>query len=375
MVKWNMPKCEMREVNYLDINKKEVGLRIKNIRLELGETLEEFGERFKTSKVTVFNWEKGRNLPNKSNLKAIADIKNKTVEYLLYGGLDVKKIYDECLLSLKKLAGIEDTMSSDLEVDPLIIDEVNLLIVNDKLIEASELLSEIEEDFLPLLRSRIEKYGATNLRKEFYTRDRILALAQAYTDKLGLNNFDEIFNKENEFPTIKEDLIYFSENIPYLKGKEYVYINTDENYQLLAKDQVEQSLKASYIIQSEKELQAFEDTKSTFADIIKTYEEIEQLKYSDSVNQVYNANLDYQNGNSDIRIHDGNSFIKYLEFANKYFSNLLDDENIINEVKKGRKFSSDLNSQIAVDLFKNGIEKNISDNNRLIEQIQNNLIK
>ena len=48
---------------------KATGERIKDIRLELGETLEEFGDRFDTSKVTVFNWEKGRNLPNKSNLK------------------------------------------------------------------------------------------------------------------------------------------------------------------------------------------------------------------------------------------------------------------------------------------------------------------
>ena len=138
---------------------------------------------------------------------------------------------------------------------------------------------------------------------------------------------------------------------------------------------MEQSLKASYIIQSEKELQSLEDAKSTFADIIKSYEEIEQLQYSDSVNQVYNANLDYQTGKSDIRIYDGNSFIKYLEFANQYFYNLLDDENVINEVKKGRKFSSDLNSQIAVDLFKNGIKKNIFENNKMIQSIKDNLNK
>lgn len=51
-----------------------IGEQIKSIRLELGETLEQFGERFNTSKATVFNWEKGRNLPNKSNLKKIAEI-------------------------------------------------------------------------------------------------------------------------------------------------------------------------------------------------------------------------------------------------------------------------------------------------------------
>lgn len=369
----------------VQLDNKEIGKRINSIRIEKGDNLREFGERIARkmnipkdqapADSLVSRWEKGKNRPNNERLKAIADIGGVSVEYLLYGGLDVKKIYDECLLSLSKLAEAQDTKNSDLEVDPLITVEVEGLLVNDKLIEASELLSKIEEDFLPLLRGRIEKYGATNLRKEFYARDRILAVVKAFTDKLGLNNFDEIFNKENEFPTIKEDLIYFSENIPYLKGKNYVYVNTNENYQLLVKDQVEQSLKAGHIIQSEKELQSLEDAKSTFADIIKSYEEIEQLQYSNSVNQVYNANLDYQNGESDIRIYDGASYIDYLEFANRYFSELLDDSDIINEIGSRKQFSSNLNSKTAVEMFKSGIEKNILDNNKLIEQIQDNLNK
>ena len=66
---------------------KTTGERIKGIRLELGETLEQFGERFNTSKVTVFNWEKGRNLPNKSNLKKIAEIGGTSVGELTAANL------------------------------------------------------------------------------------------------------------------------------------------------------------------------------------------------------------------------------------------------------------------------------------------------
>lgn len=40
------------------INKKQVGARIKDIRLSLGESMEQFGARFNTSKGTVNNWEK-----------------------------------------------------------------------------------------------------------------------------------------------------------------------------------------------------------------------------------------------------------------------------------------------------------------------------
>ncbi|MGC4389122.1 helix-turn-helix transcriptional regulator, partial [Streptococcus suis] len=66
-------------------NNVQVGERIKQIRLSLGESMEKFGERFETSKGTVNNWEKGRNLPNKENLKKISELGQMTVNELLYG--------------------------------------------------------------------------------------------------------------------------------------------------------------------------------------------------------------------------------------------------------------------------------------------------
>ncbi|MFV8814455.1 helix-turn-helix domain-containing protein [Aerococcus urinaeequi] len=331
----------------LEVDKKLVGTRIKKIRLELGETAEVFGKHFDppANRGLVSGWENGRYLPSPERIKVIAELGNISVTDLVEYKLSVPLLYQEVINS-------EDITQ-----------------------EEKKLLEDIKDEFIPLLEERLNlRQNTTYTQEEFYITDRIISVAQAFTKNTTLNRFDETFNGYH-FPTIKEDLEFFSNNIPYLKGKKYVYVNTDENYQLLVKDQVEQSLKARDIIQSEKELQSLEDTKSTFADIIKSYEEIEQLQYSDSVNQVYNANLDYQNGKSDIRIYDGASYIDYLEFANRYFSELLDDSDIINEIGSRKQFSTGLNSQIAVDLFKNGIEKNISDNNRLIEQIQNNLIK
>lgn len=60
----------------------QTGQKIKQIRLNKGMTLEEFGELFSASKGTVNNWEKGRNLPNKENLLKIAQLANTTVEEL-----------------------------------------------------------------------------------------------------------------------------------------------------------------------------------------------------------------------------------------------------------------------------------------------------
>lgn len=67
------------------INKIAVGARIREIRLARGETMEEFGERFEARKGVVNNWEKGRNLPNKRRIKAIAGMANISVQELLYG--------------------------------------------------------------------------------------------------------------------------------------------------------------------------------------------------------------------------------------------------------------------------------------------------
>lgn len=69
----------------MEVNNIEVGNRIKSIRLDQGATMEEFGKAFNTSKGTVNNWEKGRNLPNKENLLKIAKLGNLSVEQLLYG--------------------------------------------------------------------------------------------------------------------------------------------------------------------------------------------------------------------------------------------------------------------------------------------------
>lgn len=69
------------------------GARIKAIRIMLGKTQSDFansinkqlGSDGTVTRGTVNNWEHGRNLPNKRRLKAIADIANVSVNFLLNG--------------------------------------------------------------------------------------------------------------------------------------------------------------------------------------------------------------------------------------------------------------------------------------------------
>ncbi len=76
-----------------NIDKKAVGRRIKQIRINKGCTLEAFGklDNLNTSKSIVLRWENGTSLPNQSRLEIIAKLGNMTVNELLYG--DTEKIF------------------------------------------------------------------------------------------------------------------------------------------------------------------------------------------------------------------------------------------------------------------------------------------
>ena len=90
-----------------EINKKEVGSRIKQIRLRQGLTLAAFGEQFcarkgnvqqwesgkhlPPAKSIISRWEKGAMLPNSSRLERVAELGNITVNELLYGNNEYDK--------------------------------------------------------------------------------------------------------------------------------------------------------------------------------------------------------------------------------------------------------------------------------------------
>lgn len=68
-----------------EINKKEVGSRIKQIRLRQGLTLAAFGEQFCARKGNVQQWEIGVSLPSKKRMIKMCKIANITLNELLYG--------------------------------------------------------------------------------------------------------------------------------------------------------------------------------------------------------------------------------------------------------------------------------------------------
>ena len=59
-----------------------LGEKIRNHRKNLGESMEEFGQRFDAKSGVVSNWENNKQQPNNKRLKLIADDMNITVTEL-----------------------------------------------------------------------------------------------------------------------------------------------------------------------------------------------------------------------------------------------------------------------------------------------------
>lgn len=72
----------------LKTDKSRVGLRINNIRLNLSDTLEQFGKKFNADKSNILRWEQGKTLPNKQRLSIIANLGGITLNELMYGSID-----------------------------------------------------------------------------------------------------------------------------------------------------------------------------------------------------------------------------------------------------------------------------------------------
>lgn len=97
------------------INKIEVGLRIKQIRINGGYTYDKFGALFGASRGNIQAWEYGKVLPNKERLALICEYGNITVNELLYGfDEDVQRVYVEAskLSEKNKLKLVKKIMES-----------------------------------------------------------------------------------------------------------------------------------------------------------------------------------------------------------------------------------------------------------------------
>ena len=83
----------------MEVNKKEVGNRIKDIRINNGLTMEELADVVESNKSNVSRWERGLNIPNEATLRKIAVLGGVTVEELLENINPLERYSDIELLS------------------------------------------------------------------------------------------------------------------------------------------------------------------------------------------------------------------------------------------------------------------------------------
>lgn len=93
----------MKDKSSKELQKKLVGKKIHDIRVNLGLTLEQFGKLVNAKKSDVYRWENGYHLPNKNRLKIIAMKGGIEVSQLLQGnGQEAIKDIVEIFKSLKR---------------------------------------------------------------------------------------------------------------------------------------------------------------------------------------------------------------------------------------------------------------------------------
>ena len=62
----------------------DLGQKIKELRMDKGLTMDEFGKLFDTSKIVVSRWERDILVPNEKRLKHIAKLAGKSVSEFVY---------------------------------------------------------------------------------------------------------------------------------------------------------------------------------------------------------------------------------------------------------------------------------------------------
>lgn len=191
----------------MEINKLELGDRIRNVRNKRLESMEKFGQAIadatnnqsKSGKSNVSRWERGENIPNNETLKAISDLGGITVDELLYGSIE-ERIY-KAIHSSEYNKGLSlrviDSIASDL------IDYVNRAYPNkdipnediEALVKAEMMLKLPKWEQMHLSSDR---YQVNPDRYQLRTQEIKETLTQIVNNPLQEDAFSQLMNALNE---------------------------------------------------------------------------------------------------------------------------------------------------------------------------------
>ena len=244
----------------IKINKRAVGSRIKQIRLNKGYTLEAFGKLFGASKGNVQKWEKGLTLPNKERLAGISKFFDITVNELLYGSIEnfivdnaeniIKNKYGKILFTTLTLNNI---LLYCLNSNSININDINSLENNiiqgfenyleQKYSESQERIHFLKNNYMEASRrfEMLVRNGLLNntiINGESILDSQNMKVLEKLSDfNVFLNAFnDKIFSYENSETLLSELFIIVEDNASGFNGyyQEVFFLNITLDYLLLA---------------------------------------------------------------------------------------------------------------------------------------------
>lgn len=189
----------------LIVNKRNVGLRIRQIRNNLNLTLEEFGKIFSSNlnnklnagKSNVSTWERGDSLPNKQRLEIIAEKGNITVNKLLYGSIN-EFLENNTNILIENSDYPYPSSFKSFNIKDGVIDYIEMLKFTENRIVAIDDIDEVVEVFYVYFNENII-YEVSN------TIDEIIKLSETNKSEVVAVLRDFFFNKGNIFDTLHDD--------------------------------------------------------------------------------------------------------------------------------------------------------------------------
>lgn len=177
-------------------NKKEIGIRIREIRKENNLTYKKFGALISNAASgTVSNWESGIYVPNRKRLEQIANLGNTTIDYLIWG--DVNIHIENILLDLSKkceinLIRFKDELISIVKLSNVPYGDISKLI--QILLEIDPLLFNVfkEHNIFTELNINEKDFINRNLNTEYmYEKYYKQMLVKIFKDEITFENILE----------------------------------------------------------------------------------------------------------------------------------------------------------------------------------------
>lgn len=164
------------------INKKQVGNRIKEIRLSRKDTMEELAIAVDSNKSNVSRWERGLNIPNEGTLREIAKLGGITVDELLYGSSVRNYVIN--LLSNDEEYNYDDPIQKKATDDTIsCFDDTNL--TNE------------EMDFVNVYLQNL-KYHEGNNGYRIYNKESYIEYLEILNHALNISLDEDVIRKEAE---------------------------------------------------------------------------------------------------------------------------------------------------------------------------------